>query len=77
MCARILEENEGTARGMRQNKRRKKQKPELLDPVEVDEQIRLRLRWLTIKEMEHDHKMRTKAIRLSGKRRKQVDSWVI
>jgi len=60
---------------MRQNKRNKKR--ELLDPKEVDEQIRLRLGWLTIKEMEFDHKMRSKAIRLSRKRKKQVDSWVV
>jgi hypothetical protein len=60
---------------MRQNERKKKRK--FLDSEEVDEQIRLRLHWLTIKEMEHDHKMRRKAIRLSRKRKKQVDSWVI
>ena len=62
---------------MRQNERKKKQKRELLDSEEVDDQIRLRLSWLTIKEMEHDHKMRSKAIRLSRKRRKQADLWVI
>ena len=60
---------------MKQNERKKKRK--LLDSEEVDEQIRLRLRWLTIKEMEHDHKIRSKAIRLSRKRKEQVDSWVI
>ncbi len=60
---------------MRQNERKKKRK--LLDSEEVDEQIRMRLSWLAIREMEHDHKMRSKAIRLSRKRRKQVDSWVI
>jgi len=60
---------------MKQNKRKKKRK--LLDPEEFDEQIRLRLYRLTIKEMEYDHKMRSEAIRLSRKRRKQVDSWVI
>jgi len=62
---------------MRQNERKKKRKGELLGPEEVDEQIRLRLRWLTIKEMEHDHEMRSKAICLSRKRKKQADSWVI
>ena len=62
---------------MKQNERKKKQNQELLDAEEVDKQIRLRLRWLTKKEMEHDHKMRSKAIRLSRKRKKQVDSWVI
>ena len=60
---------------MKKNERKKKR--ELLDSEEVDEQIRLRLYRLTIKEMEHDHKMRSKAIRLSRKRKKQVDSWVI
>jgi len=62
---------------MRQNGSKKKRKRDLLDSEEVDEQERLRLRWLTIKEMEHDHKMRRKAIHLSRKRKKQVDSWVI
>ena len=62
---------------MRQKERKKKRKREFLDSEEVDEQIRLRLRWLTIKEMENDHKMRSKAILLSRKRKKQVDSWVI
>jgi len=62
---------------MRQNEHKKKRRREILDSEEVDEQIRLRLRWLTIKEMEHDHKMRSKAIRLSQKRKKQADSWVI
>jgi len=56
---------------------KKKPKRKHLDSEEVDEQTRLHLRWLTIKEMEHDHKMRSKAIRLSQKRQKQVDSWVI
>jgi hypothetical protein len=56
---------------------KKKLKRKHLDSEEVDEQARLHLRWLTIKEMEHDHKMRSKAIRLSQKRQKQVDSWVI
>jgi len=60
---------------MKQNKRKKKRK--LLDPEEFDEQIRLRLYRLTIKEMEYDHKMRSETIRLSRKRKKQVDSWVI
>ena len=62
---------------MRQNGSKKKRKRELLDSEEVDEQERLRLGWLMIKEMEHDHKMRSKAICLSRKRKKQVDSWVI
>ncbi len=62
---------------MRQNGSKKKRKRELLDSEEVDEQAALRLRWLTIKEMEHDHKMRSRAIRLSRKRKKQIDSWVI
>ena len=60
---------------MKQNEGKKKRK--LLDSEEVDAQARLRLRWLTIREMEHDNKMRSKAIRLSRKRKKQVDSWVI
>ena len=62
---------------MRQNERKKKTKGEPLDSDEFDEQIGLRLRWLTIKEMEHEHQMRSKAICLSRKRKKQVDSWVI
>ncbi len=62
---------------MRKNGSKTKHKRELVDLEDVDEQARLRLRWLTIKEMEHDHKMRSKAIRLSRKRKKQVDSWVI
>lgn len=62
---------------MRQNERKKKTKGEFLDSDEFDEQIGLRLRWLTIKEMEHEHKMRSKAIRLSRKRKKQIDSWII
>lgn len=62
---------------MRQNKHKNKRKRELLDPKEVDEQIRLRMSWLRIEELEYDHKMRSKAIRLSWKRKKQVDSWII
>jgi hypothetical protein len=62
---------------MTQNKDKKSLKLDLLEPEEVDEQIRLRLSLLMVKEMEFDHKMRTKAIRLSRKRKKQVDSWVI
>jgi len=62
-------------KGMKQNERKKKR--ELLDSEEIDEQIRMRLHWLTVKEMEHDHKMRSKAIHLSRKRKKQADSWVI
>lgn len=60
---------------MKQNERKKKR--EFLGSEEVDEQIRLRLRWLTVKELEHDHKMRSKAICLSRKRRRQADSWVV
>jgi hypothetical protein len=83
MRARMLEENEGTwknvggERGLRQNGSKKKRKRQLLDSKEVDDQAKLRLRWLTLKEMEYDHKMRSKAIHLSQKRKKQVDSWVI
>ncbi len=62
---------------MSENKRKKDLKLRLSKPEEVDEQIRLRLGFLMIKEMEFDHKMRDKAIRLSRRRRKQVDSWVI
>ena len=64
-------------REMRQNGHKKKTKGETLDSDQFDEQIGLRLRWLTINEMEHEHKMRSKAIRLSRKRKKQVDSWII
>jgi len=62
---------------MGQNKRKKELELRLSNPEEVDEQIRLRLSRLMIKEMEFDHKMRDKALRLSRKRKKQVDSWVI
>ncbi len=62
---------------MRQNKRKKDLELGLSDPEEVDQQVRLRLSQLMIKDMEFDHKMRDKAIRLSRKREKQVDSWVI
>jgi len=62
---------------MGDKERQKKRKRELLDSEEVDEQTRLRLRWLTIEELEHDHKMRSTAIRLSQKRKKQADLWVI
>ena len=62
---------------MGQNKRKKELGLGFSDPEEVDEQIRLRLSRLMIEEMEFDHKMRDKAIRLSRKREKQVDSWVI
>jgi len=62
---------------MSQNTRRKGVKLKLSDPEEVEEQIMLRLSRLMIKEMEFDHKMRDKALRLSRKRKKQVDSWVI
>ena len=62
---------------MGDKERQKKRKRELLDSEEVDEQTRLRLRWLAIEEMEHDHKMRSTAIRLSQKRKKQADLWVI
>jgi len=62
---------------MGQNKRKKELELRLSNPEEVDEQIRLRLSRLMIKEMEFDRKMRDKAIRLSRKREKQVDSWVI
>ena len=62
---------------MGDKERQKKRKRELLDSEEVDEQTRLRLRWLTIEELEHDHKMRSIAIRLSQKRKKQADLWVI
>ena len=64
-------------RGMRHKMSKKKFKRKLSDSEGVDEQARLHLRWLTIKEMEHDHRMRSKAIRLSRKRQKQVDSWVV
>ena len=62
---------------MGDKERQKKRKRELLDSEEVAEQTRLRLRWLTIEEMEHDQKMRSTAIRLSQKRKKQADLWVI
>lgn len=62
---------------MRDKERQKKRKRELLDSEEADEQTRLRLRWLTIEEMEHDQEMRSRAIRLSQKRKKQADMWVI
>ena len=63
--------------GMKENGSKKKRKRQIHYLDEVDKQTQLRLRWLTIKEMEHDHKMRRKAIHLSRKRRKQADSWVI
>ena len=62
---------------MSRNTRRKEVKLKLPEPEEVEEQIMLRLSRLMIKEMEFDHKMRDKALRLSRKRKKQVDSWVI
>jgi hypothetical protein len=68
---------EKTVGHMSQNTRRKGVKLKLSEPEEVEEQIMLRLSRLMIKEMEFDHKMRDKALHLSRKRKKQVDSWVI
>ena len=59
---------------MKKSKSNKKRK--LLDAEEIDDQVRLRLYQLTINEMEHDYKLRSEALRLSRKRKKQVDSWV-
>lgn len=60
---------------MKESKQNKKRK--LLNEEEIDDQIRIRLYQLTINLMEHDHKLRSEALRLSRKRKKQVDSWVI
>lgn len=62
---------------MTKNQDKKRLERKILDPERVDEQIRLRLSRLMIKEMEFDSKMRSRAVRLSRKREKQVDSWVI
>ena len=59
---------------MKESKNNKKRK--LLDAEEIDDQVRLRLYQLTINEMEHDYKLRNEALRLSRKRKKQVDSWI-
>ncbi len=74
---RHLEETIKNVGQMRQNKDKKELKLKLSKPDEIDEQIRLRLSWLMIKEMEFEHKLRSRAIRLSQKRKKQADSWVI
>lgn len=53
----------------RKDKKKRKLKRELLDMEQLEEQMMLRYGFLAIKEMEHDRKMREKAIRLSRKRK--------
>jgi len=44
---------------------------------EDDEQLRRRLKLLTLKEMEHENRMRKEAMLLSQKRKKQTKNWII
>lgn len=60
-----------------QRKDKKKRKRELLEPDQLEEQLRLRYGYLAIREMEFERRLRNKAIRLSRKHKKQADSWVI
>jgi len=57
-------------------RREKKAKREPLDLVKLDEEILVRYHLLLVQQMEHDRKVRRKAIRLSKKYSKH-QPWVI
>ena len=44
---------------------------------EDDEQLRRRLKLLTLREMEYENRMRKEAILLSKKRKKHTKNWII
>ena len=44
---------------------------------EDDEQLRRRLKVLTLREMEYENRMRKEAILLSQKRKKHTKNWII
>jgi hypothetical protein len=44
---------------------------------EDDEQLRRRLKLLTLREMEYENRMRKEAILLSQKRKKHTKNWII
>ena len=44
---------------------------------EDDEQLRRRLKLLTLEEMEHENRMRKEAMLLSQKRKKHTKNWII
>ena len=55
--------------------RKKRRKLDISE--EDDEQLRRRLKLLTLKEMEHENRMRKEAILLSQKRKKHTKNWII
>ena len=55
--------------------RKRRSKPHISE--EADEQLRRRLRLLTLTEMECENKMRKEAMLLSKKRKKHTQNWII
>ena len=55
----------------------RKKRREIQNSNEDDEQLRRRLKLLTLKEMEYENRMRKEAMLLSQKRKKQTKKWII
>jgi hypothetical protein len=58
-----------------QLERKKRRKMHISE--EDDEQLRRRLKLLTLREMEYENRMRKEAILLSQKRKKHIKNWII
>ena len=54
-----------------------KKRGKIQNSNEDDEQLRRRLKLLTLKEMEYENRMRKEAMLLSQKRKKQTKKWII
>jgi hypothetical protein len=55
----------------------RKKRPKLRISEEEDEQLRRRLKLLTLREMEYENRMRREAMLLSQKRKKHTQNWII
>ena len=66
-----------TTLGYRIVRRLERKKRRKHSSEEVDEQLRRRLKLLTLREMECENRMRKEAMLLSQKRKKHTKNWII